>query len=134
MSAKREWLRIAVTAFLTLLLQRLWSRLLEKRKQMRDRVRWYAHDDLETVQACLLTSVNLGNCGRIEKRTVMTKKISEIFTNEYVREMVLDAASKTTEENPFVCSYLRVEDRWNVLVKVQNRLSGIFGPYHLFSN
>jgi hypothetical protein len=129
-----EWLRIAITAFLTWVLQRLWNRALQRRKQITDQQHWAARVDLETIQACLLTSVNINKCGRVEKRTVMTKKISDIFSNEYIRNVVLEAASKTTHENPFVVSFLPREDRWNVLVAAQNHLSSVFGPYHLFSN
>jgi hypothetical protein len=131
---RREWLRVAVTALLTLLLQRIWQRVLARRKELLDALNWNARVDLENVQACLLTTVNLEKCGRIEKRTVMTKKLSEIFSNDYVRNMVLEAAEKTTAENPFVCSHLRMEDRWAVLSAAQNHVSSIFGPYHLFSN
>lgn len=131
---KGEWLRIAVTAWLTWLLQRLWNRLLQRNKQITDQQHWETRVDLDNIQGCLLTAVNLGKCGRIEKRTVMTKKLSDIFSNEYVRNLVLEAASKTTRENPFVASFLKREDRWNVLVAAQNHLSCVFGPYHLFSN
>jgi len=129
-----EWLRVAFTAFLTFLLQRLWSRLKKRTKGIADQEQWDTKVDLDNLQACLLTSVNLEKCGRIEKRTIMTKKISDVFSNEYVRNLVLEAAAKTTHENPFVCSYLRREDRWNVLVTAQNHISSVFGPYHLFSN
>jgi hypothetical protein len=131
---KGEWLRIAFTAFLTWLLQRLWNRLLQRNKQITDRSHWDARVDLENIQACLLSSCNVGRCGRIEKRTVMTKKLSDVFSNEYIRNVVLEAAAKTTQENPFVVSWLRREDRWNVLVACINHLSSVFGPYHLFSN
>lgn len=131
---RAEWLRIAFTASLTWLLQRIWNRALQRRKQITDQENWNARVDLDNIQACLLTSVNLRKCGRIEKRTVMTKKISDIFSNEYIRNLVLEAASKTTSENPFVTSFLNREDRWNVLVAAQNHLSSVFGPYHLFSN
>lgn len=131
---KGEWLRIAFTAVLAWLLQRLWNRLLTRRKQIVDKQQWDDRVDIDNIQACLLSSVNLGKCGRIEKRTIMTKKLSDIFSNEYVRDLVLEAAAKTTNENPFVASFLRREDRWNVLVAAQNHLSSVFGPYHLFSN
>jgi len=130
----REWLRVAITALLSLILQRLWQRLLQKRQQIADVRNWVDSVDLENVQACLLTTVNLKTCGRIEKRTVMTSRLSKIYTNSYIRDMVLQAAAKTTEEDPFVCRHLPMEDRWNVLVASLNHLSSLFGPYHLFSN
>mmetsp|Transcript_52679 Transcript_52679/g.83585 ORF Transcript_52679/g.83585 Transcript_52679/m.83585 type:complete len:317 (-) Transcript_52679:81-1031(-) len=133
-TARKEWLRVAVTALLTLLLQRIWQRVQTRRKALEDALNWNARVDLENVQACLLTAVNLEKCGRIEKRTIMTKKLSEIFSNDYVRNMVLEAAEKTTAENPLVCSHLRMEDRWAVLSAAQNHVSSIFGPYHLFAN
>jgi len=129
-----EWLRIAFTAGLTWLLQRLWNRLLQRKKQIADQQNWDARVDLDNIQACLLSTVNLESCGRIEKQTIMTKKIGDIFSNEYVRNLVLEAASKTTRENPFIVSFLKKEDRWNVLVAAMNHISSVFGPYHLFSN
>lgn len=130
----REWLRVGITALLSLILQRLWQRLLQRRQQIADCRNWVDSVDLENVQACLLTTVNLMTCGRIEKRTVMASRLSKIFTNSYIRDMVLQAAAKTTEEDPFVCRHLPMEDRWNVLVASLNHLSSLFGPYHLFSN
>lgn len=134
LSFPKEFLRVALTAILTLILQHLWQRLLKRRLLLNDRLRWDSRVDLDNVQACLLTTVNLSKCGRIEKRTVMSKKLTDIFPNEHVRNLVLEAAEKTTAENPFVCSHLKMEDRWNVLVAAGNHLSSIFGPYHLFSN
>lgn len=129
-----EWLRISFTAFVTWLLQRAWNRWLLKSKQITDQQNWHARVDLDSIQAVLLSTVNLETCGRIEKQTIMTKKLSDVFSNEYVQNLVLDAASKTTHENPFIVSFLKKEDRWNVLVAAMNHISSVFGPYHLFSN
>lgn len=133
-SASTDWYRTALTALLTLVLQRLWQRINKRQKSLADRVKWDAHEDLGNVQACLLTSVNLDKCGRVEKRTVLSKRLEEIFTNDHVRAMILEAANKCTDDNPFVCSHLKMEDRWHVLVAAQNHISSIFGPYHLFAN
>lgn len=132
--SRSEWFRIAFTAGLTWLLQRLWNRLLQRKKQIADQQNWDARVDLDTIQACLFSTVNLESTGRVEKQTILAKKLSDVFSNEYVRSLVLEAASKTTEENPFIVSFLRKEDRWNVLVQAMNHISSIFGPYHLFSN
>mmetsp|Transcript_63838 Transcript_63838/g.152257 ORF Transcript_63838/g.152257 Transcript_63838/m.152257 type:complete len:299 (+) Transcript_63838:151-1047(+) len=130
----RKWIETALTAILTVILQKLWERLRDRRKSIADRRDWESSRDLGNVQGCLLTSVNLNKCGRIEKRTVFTARIEDVFTNDFVRDLVLEAAEKTTPENPFVCSHLKMEHRWQVLVIAQNHLSSIFGPYHLFSN
>mmetsp|Transcript_31354 Transcript_31354/g.71584 ORF Transcript_31354/g.71584 Transcript_31354/m.71584 type:complete len:296 (+) Transcript_31354:103-990(+) len=130
----RKWFQTALTAIVTLLLQKLYERLLQKRKSILDQRAFDRSVDLGNVQGCLLTAVNLDKCGRIEKRTVLTKHIEDVFSNEYVRKLVLEAAEKTTPENPFVCSHMSMEHRWQVLVCAQNHLSSLFGPYHLFSN
>jgi len=129
-----EWSRVVLTAFATWLFQRFWMRLVRRKKQITDIKNWNARVDLENIQACLLSTVNLASSGRIEKQTIMTKKLSDIFSNEHVRNLVLEAASKTTRDNPFIVSFLKKEDRWNVLVAAMNHISSIFGPYHLFSN
>merc|ERR1719456_2226815 len=64
----------------------------------------------------------------------MVKRLKEIFSNEHVQSLVLQAAREATDDNPFVCSHLKMEDRWHVLVKAQDHVSSIFGPYHLFSS
>lgn len=130
----REWFHVVVPAFIAFLLSRIWEQLKKKRLQLKDRARWRAHVDEGNIQACLLTSANLNSCGRIEKRTIFVKELSTVYTNEHARRLVLDATKKTSDENPFVCSYVPMEDRWNVLVMAQGQVSSTFGPYHLFSN
>eukprot|EP00929_Paragymnodinium_shiwhaense_P016612 TRINITY_DN12510_c0_g2_i1.p1 TRINITY_DN12510_c0_g2~~TRINITY_DN12510_c0_g2_i1.p1 ORF type:complete len:328 (-),score=38.26 TRINITY_DN12510_c0_g2_i1:193-1080(-) len=129
-----EWMRVSFTALLTLLVQRLWRRLMHRRCALQDRAKWDAKEDLGNLQACLLSTINLSGCGRVEKRTILTKPLEHIFSNEYVRNLILDAASKCTDEEPFVCSHLPMEDRWQVLIAVQSHLSSVFGPYHLFAD
>jgi len=130
----REWLRTGATAVLTLLLSRLWLRWKERQRRLEDSLKWECHEDLGNVQACLLTAVNLRDCGRIEKRTIMTKRFEDVFPNVHVREMLLEASEKTTHENPFVMSHVPMQDRWHVLNDALNHLSSVFGPYHLFAN
>jgi len=48
--------------------------------------------------------------------------------------MLLNALSKTTAENPFVCHYLPAEERWHILNGTLNHLSCVFAPHHLFSD
>jgi len=130
----REWLRTGVTAVATLLLHRLWLRFKQRQQCLADRHKWRAREDFGNVQACMLTTVNLEACGRIEKRTVMTKRFEDVFTNLHVRNMIREAADKTTNDNPFVLSHLKMSDRWHVLNEALNHLSSVFGPYHLFAN
>eukprot|EP00929_Paragymnodinium_shiwhaense_P041585 TRINITY_DN21586_c0_g1_i2.p1 TRINITY_DN21586_c0_g1~~TRINITY_DN21586_c0_g1_i2.p1 ORF type:complete len:177 (-),score=18.60 TRINITY_DN21586_c0_g1_i2:659-1189(-) len=130
-----EWARVALTALVTLILSNLWRRLQQRRGTIKDQHSWEMKEDLGNVQFVLMTAAaNLRTCGRVEKRTLLTLRLEQLFPNEYVRNMILDAASKCTDEEPFVCSHLSVDDRWQVLVAVQSHLSSLFGPYHLFSD
>lgn len=129
-----ESLRVTGIAFAVFLINLLFNRLKRKVHQLQDRKNWADQRDLTTVQACLLSSSNLRTCGRVEKRTIFVKRLKDIFPNEHVRDLVIEAAGKTTNENPFVCSHMRMQDRWHVLVQAQNHLSCVAGPYHLFAN
>lgn len=134
MGTPQKWYHFFVTGFVAFILELIWKQLKKKQLQLTDRFRWNAHVDEVNIQAVLLTSVNLNQCGRIEKRTIFTKALSTMYKNEHARKLVLAATKKTTDENPFVCSYIPMEDRWNVLVAALNEVSSTFGAYHLFSN
>lgn len=61
--------------------------------------------------------------------------IDEFFNhNEVLVEMIKRAALKTTDDQPFVTTFLSHEDRWHVMNLCMNRISSIFGPFHVFFN
>ncbi len=61
--------------------------------------------------------------------------IDEFFNhNEVVIDMIRQAAMCTSEEQPFVATFLSQEDRWHVMNICMNRISSIFGAFHVFFN
>ena len=54
--------------------------------------------------------------------------------NEIVMEKVIEAAAQVTREIPFVTTFLSHEDRWHIMNICVNRVSAIFGPFHVFFN
>ena len=44
------------------------------------------------------------------------------------------AASRTTNEVPFITRFLSQDDRWHIMNIVINRISSLFGPFHIFFN
>ncbi|CAE7740743.1 unnamed protein product [Symbiodinium pilosum] len=96
---------------------------------------WRRHVDLSVVQAVLLTTEHLKSLGRVEKRTLFVKPISEVFKNEFVLANVLSTAEKAVAKNePFLVTQMSQEDKWHVLTTCTNHLSSCFAPYHVFFN
>jgi len=54
--------------------------------------------------------------------------------NEIVLEKVMAAAAQVTADVPFVTTFLSQEDRWHIMNICVNRVSAIFGPFHVFFN
>ncbi|KAF4665539.1 hypothetical protein FOL46_003596 [Perkinsus olseni] len=87
------------------------------------------------IQACILTTEHLAELGRIEKRTVFCKDIKDFFGHDtYVINKVLEAAKKSTPEDPILTKFLSSDDKWHVLSTCTNHLSALFAPYHIFFN
>jgi hypothetical protein len=107
-----------------------------KRGRLQAESHWRRHVDLSVVQACLLTTEHLQSLGRIEKRTLFVKPITEVFRNEYILARVLSAAEKIAEsgEDPVLSTHLTTEDKWHVLNTCTNHVSACFAPYHVFFN
>ena len=61
------------------------TEMAESRREYQD------HTDLNTIQACLLSTEHL-DIGRIEKRTLFVRKLEEVFPNSYIREKIAAAA------------------------------------------
>lgn len=96
---------------------------------------WRRHVDLSVVQAVLLTTEHLKSLGRVEKRTLFVKPITEVFRNEFVLANVLRTAEMAVAKNePFLVTQLSQEDKWHVLTTCTNHLSSCFAPYHVFFN
>ncbi|MFO0424999.1 MAG: hypothetical protein ACK526_00410 [Planctomyces sp.] len=62
--------------------------------------------------------------GKLLIRTILEKTCEEVFLNSHAVERLLQAAQKTTKENPFIP--LESEDRWFYLNAVLNELSETF--------
>ena len=54
--------------------------------------------------------------------------------NTFAVEQLLEAAKKTTKENPVVTKFLDKDDKWQVLNICTNQISSLFAPYHIFFN
>jgi hypothetical protein len=91
--------------------------------------------DFSVVQACILTTEHLHSLGRIEKRTLFVKPISEVFRNEYILATLLKTAEESAKsKDPMLMCRLSVEDKWHVLNTCTNHISACFAPYHVFFN
>jgi hypothetical protein len=61
--------------------------------------------------------------------------VNQFFgNNEIVMEKVIAAASQVTSVIPFVTTFLSHEDRWHIMNICVNRVSALFGPFHVFFN
>jgi hypothetical protein len=97
--------------------------------------KWLQHVDENEIQVCLYSTEHLKSLGRVEKRTIQLEDVSVFFGgNEVIVEKVLHAALATDDENPFVARFLSQEDRWHIMNICLNRISSIFGPFHMFFN
>jgi hypothetical protein len=111
---------------------RLW-RLYQSRKDDEDM--WKQHVDMNQIQACVMSTEHLAELGRIEKRTLFVKDILQFFGgNSYAVQKLLDAAAKTTKDDPVVTKFLDNDDKWHVLNICTNQVSSLFAPYHIFFN
>lgn len=82
----------------------------------------------------MYSTEHLAELGRVEKRTIQLSDLGQFFNNEVIVDLIREAAQKTTDEQPFVTSFLSHDDRWHVMNICLNRISSIFGPFHVFFN
>lgn len=121
----------AVLASLLRFLYERWQRYQRTRAEFL----WRRHVDFGVVQACILTTEHLQSLGRVEKRTLFVKPISEVFRNEYILSRVLECAEESAaDKDPMLMRKLSLEDKWHVLNTCTNHLSSCFAPYHVFFN
>ena len=115
--------------------RQLYRLLKEYQSRREDERSWRSHVDLNQIQACVLSSEHLAELGRVEKRTLFVKDIFPFFgSNTYAVEKLLEAATKTTKEDPVVTKFLDKDDKWHVLNICTNQISSLFAPYHIFFN
>jgi len=109
---------------------------LEARRARKDHERsWRDHVDMNQIQACLLSTEHLQELGRIEKRTLFVKDVLQFFGgNTFAVDKLLDAAKKTTKDDPVVTKFLDKDDKWQILNICTNQISSLFAPYHIFFN
>lgn len=115
------------------LLRYAYRKLLKYREAINDRESWNTHDEMGHIQACVMSTEHLA-LGRVEKRTLFTKKLSEVFPNQETRSRILEAAGKCSEDHPILTMFLSQEDKWHILTTCTNQLSALFAPYHVFFN
>eukprot|EP00927_Polykrikos_kofoidii_P059942 TRINITY_DN55031_c0_g1_i1.p1 TRINITY_DN55031_c0_g1~~TRINITY_DN55031_c0_g1_i1.p1 ORF type:complete len:404 (-),score=47.79 TRINITY_DN55031_c0_g1_i1:37-1176(-) len=121
---------IGTTAIALLRLLLKWFYLA---RQKRAESLWRRHVDFSDVQACLMSTEHLASLGRVEKRTLFVKPVSEVFRNEYMLSRVLAAADKAVSSGePMLVTQLSAEDKWHVLNTCTNHISSIFAPHHVF--
>jgi len=130
----REALAVLIGVLLGKFAQRFYDWWLKRRRVNWQRL-WRRHVDFSDVQACILTTEHLQSLGRVEKRTLFVKPISEVFRNEYILSQVLETAEKAAASGePMLVPLLSAEDKWHVLTTCANHLSSCFAPYHVFFN
>ncbi len=99
------------------------------------RNKWKEHVDDDQIQICLYSTENINTMGRVEKRTLYMSSAIEFFGhNQIVVEKLASASINACEESPFVAQFLSQEDRWHIMNMCMNRISALFGPYHVFFN
>eukprot|EP00747_Dinoflagellata_sp_TGD_P142920 gnl/TRDRNA2_/TRDRNA2_176311_c0_seq32.p1 gnl/TRDRNA2_/TRDRNA2_176311_c0~~gnl/TRDRNA2_/TRDRNA2_176311_c0_seq32.p1 ORF type:complete len:325 (+),score=50.63 gnl/TRDRNA2_/TRDRNA2_176311_c0_seq32:65-1039(+) len=128
-------LRVAWVTVLAALLRYLWQKRWRRRLLAQAQEAWTCRVDLSVVQAVLMSSERLGELGRVEKRTLFVKSITDVFKNQYIRDKIVEAAMKGAETgDPFIMKHFQHEDKWHVLVECLNHISSLFAPHHLFFN
>lgn len=116
-------------------LRRIIRHFSSRRIRTEDEKSWRDHVDMNQVQACLLSTEHLQELGRIEKRTLFVKDVLQFFGgNTFAVEQLLEAAKKTTKDDPVVTKFLDKDDKWQVLNICTNQISSLFAPYHIFFN
>jgi hypothetical protein len=116
-------------------LRRLLLKIKQYLRLRMEKFSWSNHTDLGQIQACLLSSEHLGELGRVEKRTLLVKDLNQFFgNNSFVVNKLLAAASKTTNAEPVLTTFLENDDKWHILVSCMNQISSLFAPYHVFFN
>lgn len=130
----RSTVSFVVGAVLTAVLKRIYD-LYRNLKKVQAESLWRRHVDFSSVQACVLSTEHLKSLGRVEKRTLFVKPISEVFRNEYILARLIEAAQKAAaSDDPVLLTKLSPEDKWHVLNTCTNNLSACFAPYHIFFN
>jgi len=131
---KRTVIGIAIYAALASLARvayRVWRAQRARQEEIR---RWRMRTEDDMVQACILSTEHLQELGRIEKRTLYVKPLTEVFLNQTLRDRVLWATTRCTPRSPSIFAHLTAAERKFVLKAVTNDVSQHFAPQHIFFN
>lgn len=111
----------------------LWNKYKRYLRDAGEKSSWDEHVDMSYIQTCVLSTEHLA-LGRVEKRTLSTQRLIDLFPNEEMRRKVLEAANKCNEEQPMLTQFLDHENKWHILNTCTNAVSQLFAPYHVFFN
>lgn len=111
----------------------LWKKYKKHLKDKGERSHWDSHVDMSYIQTCVMSTEHL-ELGRVEKRTLATHKLVDLFPNAEMRQRVLEAAGRCSEEQPMLTQFLEHEHKWHILNTCTNSVSQLFAPYHVFFN
>jgi len=120
-------------AVLLYIIHNAWQKYQEYLKQKSEFASWSSHVDMAYLQCCVMSTEHI-SLGRVEKRTLFTKKLSDVFPNIEMRKKVLEAAEKCSEDQPILSIFLGQDDKWPILNTCTNAISELFAPYHVFFN
>lgn len=90
--------------------------------------------DEELIQGCLFSTENLLSLGRVEKRTIFTRQLIELFGgNHYLVKEVLSAAHRcrARSHNCLVARWLQPDERYHALQASLNAVSSLFGSNYV---
>lgn len=93
--------------------------------------------DAEIIQGCLLSTENLLNLGRVEKRTLFQRPLLELLGgNAYLVREILAAAQvcRASSHNCVVMRWLPPDERYHVLQSCLNVVSSLFGANYVHFN
>jgi len=133
--------RYGILLFLVLrVIEELYRRWLDRRKLHwgRWRIRGELEDiDGELVQGCLLSTENLLTLGRVEKRTLFMKSLSDLLgSNEYLVKEVLRSAARCRSmgRNSSVTRWMQPDERYHALQACLNAVSALLGANSVHFN
>lgn len=93
--------------------------------------------DAELIQACLISSEQLVNMGRVEKRTLFTKPLLRVLGgNRYLVEKLRRAAcaARRRTRNCLVTRWLDDDEKYHILQACLNEVSSLFGENFVHFN
>jgi len=133
--------RYGILLFLLLrVIEELYRRWFDRRKLHwgRWRIRGELEDiDGELVQGCLLSTENLLTLGRVEKRTLFMKSLTDLLgSNDYLVQEVLRSAARCRSmgRNSLVTRWMKGDERYHALQACLNAVSALLGANSVHFN